>query len=405
MPFVILAAPLLSPNALGMIEAAAALPEVRLGVATHEPAERLPAHLYGRVAHWRLDNVLDVNQLVWAVQQLAARNGTVHRLFGAYEQLQEPLAAARAALGIPGLSLAAATNFRDKSRMKDLLRANGIPCARHLLARSIPEAEAFGESSGYPLVVKPPAGAGAQQTFRVETLEQLRRALAMAPTTPQRPVLIEEFVTGDEHSLETISIDGTAIWHSLTHYYPTPLHVLENPWIQWCLVLPREVDDGRYDDIKVAATRALRALGMTTGLTHMEWFRRRDGSLAISEVAARPPGAQITTLVSRAHDIDFVQAWARLMIFNTFDPPARRYAAGAAFLRGQGEGRVRAVHGWDVVQREFGALITDVKLPALGDERSASYEGEGYVLVRHEATATVERTLQRIVALMRVELG
>ena len=81
----------------------------------------------------------------------------------------------------------------------------------------------------------------------------------------------------------------------------------------------------------------------------MEWFRRADGSVAISEVAARPPGAQITTLVSRAHDIDFVQAWARLMIFNTFDPPDRRYAAGAAFLRGQGQGRVRAVHGWEQV--------------------------------------------------------
>ena len=98
----------------------------------------------------------------------------------------------------------------------------------------------------------------------------------------------------------------------------------------------------------------------------MEWFRRADGSIAISEVAARPPGAQITTMVSRAHDIDFVQAWARLMIFGTFDPPERRYAAGAAFLRGQGQGRVRAVHGWEQVSRAFGELITDVKLPEVG---------------------------------------
>ncbi len=392
---------------MGMIEAIAALPDVHLGVIAHEPAEKLPVDLVARVAHWRVDNVLDPKQLVWAGRELGLRYGPIHRLFGAYEQLQVPLAQARAALGLPGLSVAAANNFRDKSRMKDVLHANDIPCARHALAHSVPEAEAFGNASGYPLVVKPPAGAGAQQTFRVENADQLRSALGTDIGRPslQQPVLLEEFIIGDEHSLETVSIDGDAVWHSLTHYYPTPLHVLENPWIQWCLVLPREVDSPRYDDIRTAARRALDALGMTTGLSHMEWFRRRDGSVAISEVAARPPGAQITTMVARAHDIDFVQAWARLMIFNTFDVPTRRYAAGAAFLRGQGEGRVRAVHGWEQVSRAFSELITDVKMPEIGSERSPSYEGEGYILVRHPETAIVEQALADIVSTMRIELS
>ncbi|MGH7710701.1 MAG: ATP-grasp domain-containing protein [Gemmatimonadaceae bacterium] len=405
MPFVVFAAPQLSPNAMGMIEAAASLPDVHLGVITQEPAEKLPVHLVSRVAHWRVDDVLDTNQLIWAARELGVRYGPIHRLFGAYEQLQVPLAQARATLGVHGLSAAAATNFRDKSRMKDVLRANGVPCARHALVRSLPEAEAFGSSSGYPLVVKPPAGAGAQQTFRVANAEQLRAALGIVRPNAAQPVLLEEFIIGAEHSLESISIDGEAAWHSLTHYYPTPLHVLENPWIQWCVMLPREVDHPRYDDIKDAARRALKALGMTTGLSHMEWFRRRDGTVAISEVAARPPGAQITTLVSRAHDIDFVQAWIRLMVFNTFDVPSRKYAAGAAFLRGQGEGKVRAVHGWEQIARAFNEIITDVKLPEIGSERSPSYEGEGYILVRHPETAAVEQALSQIVSVMRVELG
>ena len=405
MPFVIFAAPLLSPNAIGMVEAIAALPDVHLGVITQEPAEKLPVDLVARVAHWGVDSVLDPKQLVWACRELGLRYGPIHRLFGAYEQLQVPLAQARAELGLPGLSVESANNFRDKARMKDVLRANGIPCARHALARSPAQAEAFGSASGYPLVVKPPAGAGAQQTFRVENAGQLRAALGNMQPSARDPVLLEEFIIGDEHSLETISIDGAAVWHSLTHYYPTPLHVLANPWIQWCLVLPREIDSPRYDDIKTAARRALSALGMTSGLSHMEWFRRTDGSVAISEVAARPPGAQITTMVARAHDIDFVQAWARLMVFNTFEPPSRLYAAGAAFLRGQGEGRVCAVHGWEQVSRAFGDMITDVKLPDIGSERSPSYEGEGYILVRHAETRVVEQALAEIVSVMRIELG
>jgi biotin carboxylase len=402
--FVVFAAPLLSDNAMRMVEAAATLYGVRLGVITHDSADGLK-HLQGSVAHWRVSNILDADQLVWATRELAFRKGPVDRLFGAYEQLQVPLAQARATLGLPGLSVEAATNFRDKARMKTLLRAAGLPCARHCLAPSIDDAVAFADASGFPLVVKPPSGAGAQQTYRVENLDQLRRALAVQPPSTTNPVLLEEFVQGREHSFETMSIDGKAVWHSLTHYDPTPLHVLENPWIQWCLVLPREIDSAAYDDIRAAGRKALDVLGMSTGLTHMEWFRRADGSIAISEVAARPPGAQITTLMSRAHDVDIVQAWARVMIYAEFEPPERRYAAGAAFLRGQGQGNVRAVHGWDLVQRELRELITDVKLPETGTAQSSSYEGEGFVIVRHEETKVVEEAVQRIVALMRIELA
>jgi hypothetical protein len=217
--------------------------------------------------------------------------------------------------------------------------------------------------------------------------------------------MLEEFISGQEHSLETVSIDGRAAWFSLTKYFPTPLEVVENSWIQWCVVLPRESNGPEYADIRDAGARALTALGMGTGLTHMEWFRRADGSVAISEVAARPPGAQITTLISRANDVDFVQAWARIMIFGTFDAPVQRYAVGAAYLRGQGTGRVKAVHGLAQVQRELGDLVVDARLPAAGQTPTGSYEGEGFVIVRHAETAVVEEAVRRIVSTVRVELG
>ena len=47
----------------------------------------------------------------------------------------------------------------------------------------------------------------------------------------------------------------------------------------------------------------------------------------------------------------------------------------------------------------------DVKLPAIGDRSSPSYEGEGYIIVRHPETAVVEQALARIVQTVRVELG
>ena len=388
-----------------MIAAIAGLPDVRTGVISQAPLEDLPQPVRAQVSHWRVVDVLDTAQLKEAVRQLEARLGPVDRLVAAYEQLQVPLAEVREQRGIAGLSAEAARNFRDKARMKSLLREAGLPCAGHRLAASVEQAVGFGRELGLPLVVKPPAGAGAQATTKVDNESALRAAVAAAAPTAEQPVLLEEYVTGHEHSFETVSIGGRAVWHSLTHYYPSPLEVLRNPWIQWSLILPREVEAPQYDDIRTAAFRALEVLGMGTGLTHMEWFRRPDGTIAISEVAARPPGAQIMTVISRAHDFDAVAAWARLMVFDEFSAPPRRYSVGAAYLRGQGNGRVTAVHGLDQVERELGSLVVDFKLPAPGQTPTGSYEGEGFVILRHPETAVVQRALQRLVSLVRVELS
>ena len=406
MPNAVFAAPILSENAARMIEAAASLPGVQLSVITQDPAEKMGARLAQKVsAHWRVNDILDSGQLTWAAEELSKRIGPIDTLFGAYEQLQVPLAEVREKLGIKGMSPAVARRFRDKSEMKDALRAASLPCARHSLVESADDAVRFAAEVGFPVVVKPPAGAGSVATYRADDEASLRAAIAGAAPRAGQPALIEEFIVGDEYSLETISIDGRAVWHSLTHYYPNPLEVVRNKWIQWCVVCPREVDDARYDDIREAGSRALEVLGMDTGLTHMEWFRRRDGTIAISEVAARPPGAQITTLNSRAHDIDFVRAWTQVMIFGTFEPPTRKYAVGIAFLRGQGSGRVRRVHGLDQIEREMGALVVDISLPTLGAAPASSYEGDGYIILRHPETAVVMQSLQRLVSVVRVELG
>ena len=406
MPNVVFAAPILSENASRMIEAVASLPEVRLGVITQDPAEKMAPELASTVsAHWRVNDILDSGQLSWAAAELSKRLGSIDRLFGAYEQLQVPLAEVREKLSIEGMRPDVARRFRDKSEMKDAFRAAGIPCAKHSLVDNVDEALAFAASVGFPVVVKPPSGAGAIATFRADDEASLRDAISKVRPSKGDPALVEEFIVGDEYSLETISIHGHAVWHSLTHYYPTPLEAVRNPWIQWCVVSPREVNDAKYDDIRAAGSKALKVLGMETGLSHMEWFRRRDGSIAISEVAARPPGAQITTLNSRAHDIDFVRAWAQVMVSGTFEIPTRKYAVGVAFLRGQGTGRIKKVHGLDQVGREMGSLVVDVKIPTPGAAPSSSYEGDGYIILRHPDTAVVMKALQRLISVVRVELG
>ncbi len=389
-----------------MIEAAIALPGVRLGVISNQPLEQLaPALAHRLVAHWRVDDVTDAAQLERAARALMARFGNVDRLFGAFEQAQLPLALVRERLGIAGLPSESANNFRDKARMKDVLRAAGVPVARHTLVSSTEQALAFAAQVGYPIVVKPPAGAGARATERLTDESSVRVAMTRFAPSTNDPMLAEEFLRGTEHSLETVSVNGKPVWHSITSYAPTPLEVLEQPWVQWTVLLPREIDDPTFDDIRAIGSRALEALGMTTGVSHCEWFRRTDGSVAISEIAARPPGANMTTMISRANDMNFVGAWVRLMVFGEFTPPERKFAVGAAYLRGQGSGVVLAIEGLDIVDRELSHLICDHRLPTIGQGPTGSYEGEGFIIVRHPDTAVVRAALTRIISTVKVVLG
>lgn len=414
----IFVAPFFLETTLRFVAGAASLPGVRLSLISQDPAERLPPRLRASLAgHWRVDDALDADHLVHAAKGLGEQLGPPARMIGALEQLQVPLAQARAALGIDGLSPQAANNFRDKSQMKDVLAAAGVPCARHILAEAAAEAIAFAERVGFPLVAKPPAGAGGKRTFRINSALELKAMLQRHPPNRLDPTLLEEFVTGEEHSFDAVMIRGRPLWYSISRYMPSPLEVLENPWIQWCVFLPRDVSGDGYSGIREAGFKTLQVLGMKTGLAHLEWFRLKHGRIAISEVGARPPGAQFTSLLSWAHDVDFYRAWPRLMIFDDFDPPPRRYAAGAAYFRGQSRGlgsgrgpdrspgQVNAIHGLDEVQKRYGHLVVEARLPRAGQAPSDSYEGDGFVIFRHPDSDVVEDALKNTVRLVQVELA
>lgn len=403
---VIFAAPFFMDATLRFLRGATQLPDVNLTLVSQDPLEKLPVDLRERlVGHWRIDNALNPGNLVDAANELQRRFGKASRYFGPLEQLQVPLATAREALGMPGLGVEAAKNFRDKARMKTVLREAGVPCARHVLSADRDSALAFADAVGFPLVVKPPAGAGGKATYRIDNQTELQTFLERYPPHHESPTLYEEFVSGTEFSFDSVFLDGRLAWHSISRYMPSPLAVLENPWIQWCVMLPRDIGGAEFDPIRHAGDAGLKALGMHTGLSHMEWFLLADGRIAISEVGARPPGAQFTSLLSYAHDVDFYHAWPHLMVFDEFEPPPRRYAAGAAYIRGQGRGTVRRIHGLDDAQRRFGDIVVEAKLPQDGQPPSDSYEGDGYVIVRHPETQTVEHALTEIVKTIRVELA
>jgi biotin carboxylase len=407
MPVVIFATPFFNPNAIGFIRALGKL-SVTLGVIAQEAQDHLPQDVRACIhQHYRVSDALNKDMLLVAATEVQKKLGRADVIFAANEQIQVPLAEVREMLGVAGMSSAVAKNFRDKAVMKDVLRDAGVSCATYERITAPQAAYQFIERVGLPVVLKPLQGAASQATFKIETTDALRDALRVVNPTPAQPAIIEEFITGEEFSLETVLLNGKVMFQSVTTYSPTPLFAMQNPWVQWTVVSPKEIHAPEFDDIKSLGAKALLALGMQTGVSHLEWFRRhRDGSVAISEVGARPPGAQIMDLVSHAHGIDFNLDWVRLMVFGEFAvPPPRVFATGIAFLRGQGHGRVKTVEHIETIQRVFASSIVQQKIPVPGQEKSTSYEGEGYILVKDSETAAVQAALKKIISTVKVVLG
>jgi biotin carboxylase len=387
-------------ESLRFLRAVAGLDDVRvLGVHTRAPAQGT-APLHDAV---EVENCFDVRQLVAGVRELQRRHGRIHRLIGVLEPLQVQLAQAREELGIDGPSVAVAERFRSKSVMKDLLRAAGIPCARHRLLTDPHDALRFAEEVGYPIVMKPPAGVGCRSTYRVDDRDGLDIALSETRPSLAREVLAEEFLTGEERTFETLTLDGEPVFHSITHYRPTPLEVMRTPWIQYVVQLPRDIQVPEYDAIRDVGVRTVKALGLPYGMTHMEWFRRPDGSVAVGEIAMRPPGVHIVPMMSHAYDTSLYRAWARCVVDQAFDGPwQRRYSVGCAFLRGVGQGRVSAVEGVDAAQRAVQGLVVEARLPQVGQPKADGYEGEGFVMIKHPDDEVVRRALTTVIETIRV---
>jgi formate-dependent phosphoribosylglycinamide formyltransferase (GAR transformylase) len=393
-------APFPADVTMRFVRAAAKLDDVKLLGVVHTPPPNAAA-LYDDLV--RIENPMDTGELVEAVERLKRKHGQPYRIIGVLEMMQEQLARLRAHFGVEGTPPRVADLFRDKAMMKEALRAAGLPTARHKTLTSAKDAREFAEQVGFPMVIKPPAGLGSKSTFKIRSLDELGHALDALSIGERNPMLAEEFLTGREFSFETLTVGGVPRWHSISHYQPTCLEAVENPWIKWCCYLPRDISGKEYDGIREVGFKTIKTLGLKDGMTHMEWFQRPDGSLAIGEIAQRPAGANISIMNCYAHDMDLYRAWNRAVVDGAIDGPyERKYAVGTAFLRGMGRGRVTGATGFAEIKRQLGPSIMEARIPEVGDPKSDSYEGDGYIVVRDPSTEVVKDLLKTIIQTIKI---
>ena len=341
-----------------------------------------------------VDDTHDSKQLIGAVRKFAAQWGAIERIVAVHETLLAPVARASEALGLPGMSESTVLRALDKSKLKQVLRRAGIETARDQVVTGAVGARRFVDRVGFPLVVKPLTGCGGLGTWCIGTHEQLESALELLKPSPENAVLLEEHLNGQELCIDTVTIADEPLFYSLCIYRPTILEALDDPRVQWRCVMPRDITAERYRNFIEQGLAATRALAAGNAMTHLEGFLLEGGRVCFTDATLRPAGARIGPMLAFAYDIDPYRVWARVAVDGCFDGPwERKYAVGTVFLRGAGQGQVQRVEGLEEVRRRVGDGLVDSRLPRIGDLKSHTYTGDGYITVRHPETDVVEEYL------------
>lgn len=263
------------------------------------------------VGHTALDT-LDAAAMTAEAKRLdhLLRSGGTDRVAGVicYDESRIVATAAVAeALGLPTSPVAAIERCRDKRLTRQALDAAGVAQAASVAVGSEREAATVAARLGYPVVLKPRHLAASFGVTKADSAAELALAYARAravtlPETPEQyeeDVLIEEYLDGPEISVDSACFDGRVVPLAIAH--------------KECGFAPSfeeigHVVDGadpllRDEQLCDLLDRAHRAVGFTTGMTHVELRRTADGFKVI-EINARLGGDLIPYLGQLATGVD-----------------------------------------------------------------------------------------------------
>lgn len=354
--------------------------------ALHEDARRgLSAYLQVK-SLWEEDAVVD-----------QIRNWLQGRPVHRVECLWEPgvvlAAKLRAALGAPGISVEQAHAFRDKDRMKAVLDEHGVRTPRHARASTRDQIREYAGAIGYPLIIKPIAGAGSADTYPVRSDEDLEQALKLIGHVDE--VSVEEYIEGEELTYDTVCAGGDVLFDNIAWYRPKPLTARLNPWLSPQAICLRNTESEEYQKGRELGHAVLKALGFETGITHMEWFLTPDGEAVFGEIGARAPGGRLTHAMNYSCDCDLFHAWGEAIAYGRSGQDlSKKYNAAIVFKRAVGSGRIRAHEGLDGLLGRYGEHVIHMDLNPIGapcrDYRKV-VTGDGWIVVRHpDLGATLE---------------
>jgi biotin carboxylase len=269
--------------------------------------------------------------------------------------------------------------------MKQRIRAAGLRVPRSKRVHTAAEVYATAEEIGFPLILKPIAGAGCADTYKVTSPAELDKSLAAIGGLPEASC--EEYIDGEEFTYDTLCIGGRPVMENVIQYLPKPLEARSHEWISPIGITIRDLSQPKLKGGIELGRQVLKALDMGDGYTHMEWYLTSKGEAVFGEIACRPGGAGLVDLMNYTCDADMFREWARVSCWGHFEADAtRKYNVGMVFKRAQGWGVIQRIEGLREWTRSCGRWVVEDNLLRPGTHRrdwKQTQVSDGYVIVRH----------------------
>lgn len=272
------------------------------------------------------------------------------------ESSVEFVADLRQALGIGGLHAEEAKLHRDKVAMKTHLRAAGLRVPEWVEATDTEAALALAGVADQ-VVMKPRDAQGARQVAFLRGKDAVGQALQRC-RNPEK-FEIEEYIDGCLYHTNSIVIDGQLRFTAIAQYVPGMANIdytLGSPFA--CLM---ELEGELHARLLNFSSKAIDALGLRNGVTHMELFLSSNDEIVFCETAIRPGGGGIVHMIEAQYGVNM--SLAALMVDAGCGEKAledlkdENTQMGLVGLRNTGMGTVRMADGWDQLGKPWVQLL------------------------------------------------
>lgn len=189
----------------------------------------------------------------------------------------------------------------NKIKMKQFLIDSHIPTARHIPIMGDVRNIEPRDGLNFPLVVKPSQSSAGRGVKLVNSIQDLETSIAEAKEISKDGcALIEEFILGDQYSVETISCEGQHNILGITReYFSPPPFFAETQQI-----FPADLDSTKEALIKECVFNTLTAFGIQHGACHIELRLTPDNESYVIEIASRIGGWR-SELIRKAKGIEY----------------------------------------------------------------------------------------------------
>ena len=338
--------------------------------------------------YFKVSSLENYDEVFRAVAFLTYKHGRIDWLESNNENWLERDAALRTAFNITtGLQSEDMERIKHKSAMKAYYAKAGIPTARYHLVRDYEATKAFANKVGYPVVVKPDNGVGANNTYKLKSDAELDYFFA---TKDSNLYIMEEFVHGEVRTYDAIiNSKGEPIFET-GNVSPQSIMDIVNTNDNSIFYIVKELSPEMRD----VGRRTVKAFGVKSRFVHLEFFvlqqdqegLGKKGDIIGLEVNMRPSGGYSPDLFDFSNEVDVYKIWADMVTYDRCTVPTDRPHHFCAFC-GRRDGKHFVMDHNAIVSRYGANLKMSGRIP---DALSGAMANQMYI-----ATFDSEEEMQK----------